>query len=337
MVDEVKSPSGSDDKFAEFDEWFEEESADEEISDEEEYSTDSDEEVDVPEEEDPEESPDTDDSEGDTAGQETKEEDPYAWVAELDPEFRKKAESLVNGYKSNSGRAAAEAQRKMELQAQLDRARAELEAHRSVSTPSTPAPQAVPSSEQLADMDDEELKEFMEEYPHVASSVEKLIARREQRTKDEILKEVRPIREQAEAQRVYENKQALRMEAEHIFNTAETGIDLDSVLQSDRWREWVAQQPKNYQRYISTANEVADAAKVLEDFADYANRQVYSMYQAQQEQHSREEASHADETVARRQGALKGSTPKSKTAQLADRGRGAAYTDYFDQFSSGDG
>lgn len=315
------------------DNWFgddEEESADDDDYDDEDSSPESVDE-DAPEEEVPDEAPVTAASEGGQQEAVPQEDDPYEWVRELDPEVQKKVESLVNRDRSNAGRAAAEARQKAELQARLDRLNAEIDAKRRVPAHSAPA-KAAPTSDQIADMDDDELKEFMEEYPSVAASVEKLIARRESKTKDEILSQIRPIQQEAEAARIYARKQELRTVASDIFNTAETGIDLDTVLQSDRWREWVAQQPKHYKQYISQANEVEDAAKVLEDFAEYANRSVYEMYAQQVEQEGG--TSQADETAARRKSAQKGTTPKSRTAELADRGRSASYESYFDEFAS---
>lgn len=309
-------------------EWFadsEEESADDENFDDEDTTAESDEEVDVPEEEDPDESPARAGSEGGETEPEAREHDPYAWIHEVDPKFRQQVESLVNRDRSNAGRAAA-------LQARLDRLQAERDAERTVAARSAPS-QAAPTSAQIADMDDDELKEFMEEYPSVAKSVEKLIERRENKTREDILSQIRPIQQEAEAARKFERKQALRHEASRIFNTAETGIDLDAVLQSERWGEWVAQQPPQYQQYIRTAQEVSDAAKVLEDFAEYANREVYAQYQALEEQRQQQDASHADETAARRQGALRGTTPKSRTAELADRGRSGSFEDYFNEFA----
>lgn len=334
MVDEVKHPE-SEDKFAEFDNWFdddEEESVDDDVE-EEDSSPDSDYE-DAPEEEDPDEAPETVASEGDRSDAEAQEEDPYSWVSELDPTFQKKIESLVNATKSQAGRAAAEARQKAALQAQLDKTQAELEAQRRLSTRSAPE-KAAPTSAQIADMDDEELKEFMEEFPSVASSVEKLIARRENQTREEILKQIRPIQQEAEAAKIYQRKQELREVASDIFNTAETGIDLDTVLQSDRWKEWVALQTPGYKKYITSANEVEDAAKVLEDFAEYTNRQVHQMALEEERLHQAAGTSQADETVARRQRAQRGTTPRSRTAELSDRGNSASYQDYFDEFASG--
>lgn len=334
MVDEVKVPESEDDKYAEFDSWFddEEESVDEDFDVED--SSPEAEEDDVPEEEVPDESPETVDSEGTQPEGEPEEDDPYAWVRELDPEVRKKAESLANAAKSNAGRAAAEARQKAELQARLDRLQAERDADRRVASQSTPD-KAVPTTAQIEDMDDDELKQFMEDYPSVAASVEKLISRRENQTREEILKQIRPIQQEAEAQRIFERKQQLRREAEDIFNTAETGIDLDTVLQSDRWREWVAQQPAGYKQYIAAANDVADAKRVLEDFAAYANQQVYAMWEESQEQRQASDRSTADETAARRDSARKGTTPRSRTAELSDRGNSASYLDYFNEFAGG--
>lgn len=329
MVDEVQRPE--DDEPDIYDTWFddEEESADDENYEDEDSSPESEEEVDAPEEEDPEESPETVDSEGDETEPEAQEDDPYKWVSELDPKFQKQVTSLVNRDRSNAGRAAAEARKRAEIQARLDRVLAEREAQQRVSAQGAPQ-KAAPTSQQIEDMDDEELKEFMEEFPSVAKSVEKLMARRSEQTREELLKQIRPIQQEAEAARVYERKQALRQEADRIFNTAETGVDLETVLQSDRWKEWVNTQPPGIKRIIQTSQDLDDVSRILEDFAEYTNRSIYEQWASQQEQ----DTSRADETAARRQGNLKGSTPKSRTAELSDRGRSASYESYFDEFAN---
>lgn len=327
----------------EYDEWFSEDddetyayddsdyeaqAADEEGSEED--SSPDDDLDDVPAEEVPDTGAKHATGEGTSADQEEQEEDPYSWVAELDPDFRKKAESLVNATRSNAGRAAAEARKNAQLKAQLDQLAAEREAfRRTVAGTSAEKPDV--TAKDVEEMNDEELKEFMEEYPNVARNVQKLIEERTRRTRDEVLSQIRPIQQEAEAARLYEAKQRLRHEAELIFNTAETGVDLDAVLTSTRWKEWQDSQPDGYKQFIANANTVEDSVKVLRDFADHAEREMYAMYQQQQESQQETERSSADETAARRKSALKGSTPKSRSAEISNRRTGASYEDIFNE------
>lgn len=299
----------------------EEESADEESSDEE--SSASEEADDVPDKEVQDTGAEQATGEGTSTESQPKDDDPYAWVAELDPELRQKAERLVARDRSNAGRAAA-------TQARLDKMLAEQEAASRVSArPAVPKKPAV-SAKDVEDMDDDELKEFMEEYPNVARNVQKLIEQRTNQTREEVLAQIRPFQQQQEAARAYESKQRLRQEAEAIFNTAETGIDLDTVINSPRWKEWKDSQPVGYRKLIDSANSVEDASKVLQDFARYADEQIASMNQ--QAGGGDPVAQSADETAARRKQALKGGSPKSRSAEISSKGGGGrSYEDIFNE------
>ena len=326
----------------ELDSWFDEDEDDtyayaEEASvddDEEEgESSTPDSDEDVPDEEVPDTSAEAT-GEGTSTEAKEPEEDPYAWVQELDPDFRKKVESLTNAVKSQAGRAAAEARRNQELQARLDRYNAEQQAkQRTAGTAPIPA---AATAKPVEDMDDEELREFMEEYPNVARNVQKLIDARTAQAREEVLEQLRPFQQQQEAARVYEAKQQLRHEAEFIFNTAETGVTLDDVLNSRKWKEWYASQPKGYQQFISNAETIEDSVKVLNDFAGYANAEIQAMMAAQAEQEAEQHTSAADETAARRKDALRGSSPRSRSAEVAQKGTGMSYEDYFNQYADED-
>jgi hypothetical protein len=324
----------------EFDEWFAEdedhtyaysdEDAEEETVDDEEPEAESstaEDDGDVPDEEDPDTSAEAT-GEGSSDEQRNEEDDPYAWIDQLDPEFRRKAESLVNGYKSNSGRAAAEARRNAELQARLDMYAAEQQAQQR--TAGKAAGKPAETSASLEEMDDDELKEFMEEYPNVARSVQKLIDRRTEES-------LRPIQQEREAARVYENKQRLRQEAAQLFNTAETGVSLDDVLNSRKWKEWYMSQPEGYRTWIGSTQTVEDSMKVLSDFADFAEKDMQRMYAQQQEAQQSQEASSADETAARRREARQGTSPKSRSADTGKGTRGMSYEDIFNDYVEADG
>jgi hypothetical protein len=243
------------------------------------------------------------------------EDDPYKWVNELDPTVREQAERLVQRDRSQRGRVAA-------LQSRLDKLTAEQEAAaRLASTPA--APKAVGKDTKIEDMDDAELKEFLEEYPTLAKNVEKIIDQRVARERDDLLKEVTPLKQRALSDEISHNREALRREAHQIFNTAETGLELEDVLQSPVFGDWLSKQAKGYQTYARKATSVDDAAKVLTDFAQWADQQVYSQWLAEQEAQGGAGAGKApnsdptaDNVKARRNAALSGSAPKSRSAEL---------------------
>lgn len=256
-------------------------------------------------------------------------EDPYAWVKELDSDLRAKVEALVHRDQSQRGRVAA-------LQSRLDRLAAEQEARNRVATPSA-AQKAVAGEKNIEEMDDDELRDFMERFPSVASNVEKLIERRIAKEREELQAQVRPIQEEALQARLVQQKEALRYNANHIFNTAETGIDLDDVLTSPRFKEWILQQPKGYQKFAREAESVEDATKVLVDFAQYTDEQVYRAWESTQGQAATgtqapfESNQTADQTEARRQAALQGVGVPSRSAAVTKTGASDDYEAYFNQ------
>lgn len=261
--------------------------------------------------------------------QQPAQDDPYAWVHELDPDLKAKVESLVHRDQSNRGRVAA-------LQSRLDRMAAEQDARTRISA-NPAAAKAVEQATTIEDMDDAELREFMEEYPSVASNVEKLIARRIEKGLES---HVRPLQQEAETARLVARKEQLRYNAHHIFNTAETGIELEDVLTSPRFREWIQSQPAGYQNFAKNANEVNEASKVLEDFAKYTDEQVYQQWEYEQTQLAARRGTQstgqtADQTDARRKAALKGKGLKSRSAELSGSGNVDDYEAYFDQAVSG--
>jgi len=310
--------------------WFNENSDDEDPSASDDYEYDDDsspsEDEDDSEPEDKDQDFDAEQASGEgTSTKSRAQDDPYAWVAELDPDLKHKVEALVHRDRSNTGRVAALTRRLDQIQAQ-----------QMAESPSRAAQQsASPTGKAIEDMTDDELREFEEEFPTVARNMKKIIEQRVAREREEILGQVRPFQQQIQAQQLMEQKEALRHNAEVIFNTEETGLGLDDVLSSPRWREWLASQPKGYQQFALAANTVEDASKVLEDFAAYADREVMARYGSQIQEESKPSSSKADQTAARRKSALRGSTPKSRSAELADRGNNSAYEDYFNEAVEG--
>jgi len=260
-----------------------------------------------------------------TSADAEKQDDPYNWVQELDPVFLERAEALVHSVKSDKGRVAA-------LQRRLDSVSAQQEAENRT-RPSAAAKQAVVDGKPLEDMDDEELAAFMEEFPTVAKNVEKMFERRFAKEREQLLGTVRPLQQAQLAQQIEQRKVALREKANYIFNTAQTGVEMDDVLGSRAFREWVASQTPGYIDFARKAEAVEDASKVLEDFARYMDGNVGAQLgkseRAADDTKSSSRQS-ADQVAARRKSALKGTGVKSRSAEIDLGGGGDDYQAHFD-------
>ena len=320
----------------ELDSWFEEDTEEEEVLSAED-ELDEEEEPSAPEPEDepePDEEVPQSDAQALDEGNSTNtadEEDPFAWVAELDDSFREKVERLVHSDQSNKGRVAA-------LQRRLDTAAAEQEA-RERTQPKGAAQDAVPDGKLPEDMNDEELADFMKEFPSVASNVQKLIDQRVAQEREEILGQVRPIQQDAMQQRIQRDREALRREAENIFNTAETGIYLEDVLDSRAFKDWVSSQPPGYRHFAQTAETVEDASRVLSDFAMYTEATVGGQDAPTERAAGKtpdEKTLSADRAAARRAEARKAASPKSRSAEVSSSGNRSSYEAYFDEFVDSD-
>lgn len=245
--------------------------------------------------------------------------DDYEWIAALAPEVQKKVQDLVHSERSQRGRVAA-------YRSRLDKVEAE-QAARALSPVSPAAPQgASGQAKAFEDMSDDELREFQEEFPSVAKGIEKMLEKRLEKERRELIE---PLRQERRAEQILKEKEVLRREADVIFNTAETGVDLDTVLQSPRWREWMSQQPKEYQRFAVSSQSAEVAAKVLRDFARYAEDEITARLPVES---ATPVNSKADEVAARRQQARQGTGPRSRTAAIAsDNTSGGSYEDYFNE------
>ena len=315
----------------ELDDWFtgssddEDQSASETIEVEEETSASPSEIDEEPDTETPvedaEEEPASDKGTSDAA---TKD-DPFAWIGQLDPELRERAEALVHTSRSDRGRVAA-------LQARLDREAAERDA-KAVSPTNRRSTTAVEGGK--TDTTDESLKAFAEDYPTVAENVQKMI---DARVHGAIADQINPLRERALVEERIKEREALRQNAARIFNSAETDIQLEEVLQSPAWNTWMDAQPDGYKEFARNARKAEDASKVLEDFAQYAERQAYAEYMNSEEYRAETKAStgggNADQVAGRRREALAGATPRSKTSNTKDESWGS-YEDAFNYFAEG--
>lgn len=249
------------------------------------------------------------------------------WISQLDPKFRDKVEALEHSSKSDKGRVAA-------LQRRIDSILAEQEAQAKTQPATAAAKQAVVDGKPLEDMDDEELAAFMEEFPTVAKNVEKLFEKRFSKEREELLGQVRPLQQAALQQQIEQRKAALREKSRYIFNTAETGVELDDVVGSRAFHDWIASQTEGYVEFARKAEQVEDAAKVLEDFARYMDGQVATQLGAAASTTEPKSAQSADHVAARRKQALKGTGVKSRSAEVST-GRGDDdYDAYFNKYTA---
>ena len=256
-----------------------------------------------------EEAPD----DGNSAEPTTEGDDPYSWVESLDPEVRAKVEALKQTAQSSTGRVAA-------LRSRLDKVEAERQAAGQSRSPGAP---------QEPEMDEDtkrRLEEFREDYPSVAEASQTLV--------DQAVKAaVAPLQEKLEVERAVAEREKLRAGVAEIFNSAETGIELEDLVASPQWKAWFADQPEAYQRYAMESRGAEDALKVVRDFAQYAEEQMWREHQANQPPPSpasppQAEPSAADRVAARRTEALAGSTPASQSGEVAP------VTSYEDDFNA---
>lgn len=335
MVDERKEDEVVlEEEQDELDNWFEEDededqSAEEDAEYEEESSPSEDEEEPEPDDEDQSEDAAVAASDEGTSAKARSEENPYAWMEELDSDLKAKVERLVQSDRSNKGRVAA-------LQRQLDSVRSQQDAREKTQSSAAAQQVAAANGKNLEDMNDEELAEFMEEFPSVARNVQKLI---DQRVRDEMARRVQPLEEARIQQKLEQDRYILRQEAQRIFNTVETGIDLDDVTSSRAFTQWLAEQSQEYQNFARNAESVKAASEVLEDFALYMEDRVAHMLAeegtAAEQATTQDRSRSADATAARRREARQGATPKSKSAQLTNKPGQGTYEDWFDHFASG--
>jgi adenosyl cobinamide kinase/adenosyl cobinamide phosphate guanylyltransferase len=261
-----------------------------------------------------------------TSDEPEQEEGPYSWINQLDPELRQHAEALVHRESTQSGRVAA-------LKSRLDEVSARVQAQETAKA--VPAKAAPVEANQDVPVD-ETLKQFTEQYPTVADNVQKLIEQRVAAERAALEAEIRPLKETRIAEEALREKTRLREEAARIFNSAETGIELEEVVSSEVWREWMDSQPAGYQEFARTANRAEDAAKVLEDFAGYAERKAYEEYLQTNPTATEPATSEADQVAAQRAQALKGTGTPSKSGRLKGSEL-STYDDWFDYYASEEG
>ena len=248
--------------------------------------------------------------------------DPYDWVETLDPEVRKQAEALVRRDQSNAGRVAA-------TQRRLDEANAELEARRIASATVRRKTSDSAKTEEL----DPRLKEFAEEFPTVHENIQRMNVAEREKMRAEIMEEVRPIKEDAVKQHLMQEREQLRAGFNQLFNTHETGLQMEEVLASTEWKSWLDIQPTEYQQFVKTSKSAQSALKALEDFARYEEQAVFQEWvdAGMPPDPNQVQPNDADRIAAQRGDALKGAAPNSRSAAVSDSKNSDSYEHYFEE------
>ena len=218
--------------------------------------------------------PDTDDSDDEssekgTASDETKDEapDPYAWIDDLTPEAQKQAKALKSAVMSSSGRVSS-LQRRLNDADAREHARANTQAKGRAAT----APPKSPETKEDKELSPK-LKEFVDTYPELASSVQEMV--KNDRTELEAMIDARlqPINEEAAFQRESEARQRLEQGASEIFDTPTSSVHYTDVLNSDLYNKtFLESQPAEFRQMATTTADPDTALWVLQTFATWAEQ-----------------------------------------------------------------
>ena len=248
--------------------------------------------------------------------------DPNDWIESLDPEVRKQAEALVRRASSDAGRVAA-------TQRRLDEANAELEARRIAGVKVRRKASDNAKTEEV----DPSLKEFAEEFPTVHDNIQRMNAAERKAIRDELMEEIRPIKEERVKQHLVQERDRLRQGFNQLFNTHETGLQLEDVLTSNEWKTWLDIQPPEYQQFVRTSKTSDAALKALDDFARYEEAIVYQEWvdAGMPGDEVPVQPNDADRIAAQRGAALQGAAPDSRSAAVSDSKNAASYDAYFEE------
>lgn len=246
------------------------------------------------------------------------ENDPYAWIDDLPEDVREQAKALRHKYVSTTGRISA-------YQSRVDAAEAELAAREAVAVRrQTPSPSTEPKEDKELSP---QLKEFVEKYPQLASSIRELIASESTDVTKVIDEKLSPLTEEAALEKARKARQQLAAGASEIFNTPETGVHYRDVINSELYREhFLKSQPREFRELATTTSDPETALMVMRQFVvfaeDYAKREGIVNDDGKP-------TSKADTTKARRS-AVKDTagTPNPRTA-VTDPLESGSYEDEF--------
>lgn len=197
------------------------------------------------EEESPEPAPDSD--------------DPYAWINNLPDDVRDRAAALKHRADSDQGRVAAMNRRVQDLQDEMDRIRAR------ASRPAEQDSDDEPSSA-AAELP-EKFKQLKEDFPEFAEAVDAIREYDRQMWNQELNAKLQPFEQERATQSRQAFQSAVTEAAEEIFNTQETGVHWQDIVNGEDFRAWLSEQPNS----IKTAAKTPDpreAIYVLQRYED---------------------------------------------------------------------
>jgi hypothetical protein len=233
--------------------------------------------------------------------------DPYAWIATLDSDFKDKAEALKHRALSDRGRVAGLNKKVTELQAKFDAAQVER-----VRTEQARASSTSTSAKTQTEVPDA-VKNLQKEYPELAQQIQSLVDYEKAQTQEELRREFAPIRQSLTEQQLRDERTKLAAAAAQLFDTDNTGIDYQEVLRSDDWKTWLYSQPKFLQDAAMKARTAEDSMYILNKFVDDIARDYDKEHREQQEKELEGKRSVGQQVKDKRQATLKKNvTPASK-------------------------
>lgn len=254
----------------------------------------------VSEEEAAEVSPEPDDAGGavkedENQGQEpaaaTDNDDPYSWINSLPDEVKEQAEALKHRAQSDQGRVAAYNRRVNDLQAEVDRMKPRQPQTAEQARSPAPAASELP----------EEFKKLKEDFPEFADAVEAIRAHDREQFRAELSEKLQPLEAERTTARRSNFKQAVTTAAEDIFDTQNTGVVWEDVVQGEDFRAWLSMQPKSVQ-HAATIPDAEEAIYVLRSYErDYQAELARTAPAKAQPVQQEAPAPTADKVQARRQ------------------------------------
>lgn len=184
-----------------------------------------------------------------------------------DKELRQKVWNLANTTQSHYNRLYAREQEYNNLRRYVD----ELEKEKSQSGKSGQEKQQIEGEISQAR---EKIKQFKEDYPDLADSIQALAEDTFNEKNKEFTelfeRKLSPIEQKMEQESRQAEMQRLDQAAKTIFNTDETGVDYREVVASPDFQAWREQQDPSVQKLIESDN-AAEVALVLRQFeSDYS-------------------------------------------------------------------
>lgn len=264
--------------------------------------------------------------EQDEPAAEPKSDDPYSWIEALPDEVKEQAKALKHSALSDQGRVAAYNRRVRDLQDEIDRMKT-----RPASSTAAEAPEPSSAAPELP----EKFKQLKEDFPEFADAVEAIRQYDRELWNQELTEKLTPFEQERTVAKRSAFDAAVTKEAEAIFNTEETGVHWQDVVEGEDFRAWLADQPNSVKRAAVTP-DASEAVYVLRQYERDYQAAIADLDSNQNEQIpvQKEEPSHskADAIQTRRkQRKQTGVTPGSKPIQSDPDAQGGDYEAEFNR------